>query len=185
MATAGKSYVVVDADEGTDPGGKAAIFPGTLQGFAHPLDAARYRNAAGSPKVLVIVRGRSSAGTSTARKCGRRPRRISAEDAREEHIRVTNSKHFGSRQTPVGSARRSGATASSQPLVPALSRTCGSAITGSASSPEASQQTMSMLSHPSAPGEDSVPVVGNTNCAAPAAFFTLYIRPDWPFPCQR
>lgn len=58
MATAGKPYVVEDAGEGADPGGETAIFPGTLRGLLDALDAARYRSAAGSPKMLVIVEGK-------------------------------------------------------------------------------------------------------------------------------
>ncbi len=33
------------------------MFPGTLTGLTNALDAARYRSAAGTPKVLLIVEG--------------------------------------------------------------------------------------------------------------------------------
>lgn len=58
MARAGKSYIVEDAERGTDPAGVSTPFPGTLAGLLDALDAGRYRSAAGSPKVVVIVEGK-------------------------------------------------------------------------------------------------------------------------------
>ena len=55
MAMAGKVYVVEDADPGASSGIPAGTFPGTLAGLLDALDAARYRSAAGTPKVLVIA----------------------------------------------------------------------------------------------------------------------------------
>lgn len=58
MATASKTYVVEDADAKAKSEIPAAVFRGTLQGLLDALDAARYRSAAGTPKVLVIVEGK-------------------------------------------------------------------------------------------------------------------------------
>lgn len=58
MATAGKTYVVEDADPGAKSKIPPAVFPGTLQGLLDALDAARYRSAAGTPKAVSIVQGR-------------------------------------------------------------------------------------------------------------------------------
>ena len=55
MATAGKTYIVEDAEQGAGTEGLGTPFPGTLQGLLDALDAARYRSAAGMPKVVVIV----------------------------------------------------------------------------------------------------------------------------------
>ncbi len=57
MATAGKTYVVEDADEDAPPTIPPGVFPGTLTGLVDALDAARYRSAAGTPKVLLIDEG--------------------------------------------------------------------------------------------------------------------------------
>jgi hypothetical protein len=59
MATAGKLYVVEDADPEARSGIPAGTFPGTLAGLLDALDAARYRSAAGTPKVLVIAAGKN------------------------------------------------------------------------------------------------------------------------------
>jgi hypothetical protein len=58
MATASKTYVVEDADKDARSKIPPGVFPGTLQGLLDALDAVRYRSAAGSPKVLVIVEGK-------------------------------------------------------------------------------------------------------------------------------
>jgi hypothetical protein len=58
MAMAGKVYVVEDADVGASSGIPAGTFPGTLAGLLDALDAARYRSAAGTPKVLAIAEGK-------------------------------------------------------------------------------------------------------------------------------
>jgi hypothetical protein len=58
MATVAKSYVVQDADQSAEPESRVGTFPGTLQGLLEALDSARYRSAAGTPKVLAIVEGR-------------------------------------------------------------------------------------------------------------------------------
>jgi hypothetical protein len=58
MAMAGKVYVVEDADPGASSGVPAGTFPGTLAGLLDALDAARYRSAAGTPKVLAIAEGK-------------------------------------------------------------------------------------------------------------------------------
>jgi hypothetical protein len=58
MTTAAKTYVVEDADESSDPKAVHTPFPGTLPGLLDALDAARYRSAAGTPKVVVIVEGK-------------------------------------------------------------------------------------------------------------------------------
>jgi hypothetical protein len=58
MATAGKTYVVEDADKNAGSDIPPGIFPGTLQGLLDALDAARYRSAAGTPKALIIVEGK-------------------------------------------------------------------------------------------------------------------------------
>jgi hypothetical protein len=58
MATATKTYVVEDAEESSDPKAVHTPFPGTLAGLLDALDAARYRSAAGTPKVVVIVAGK-------------------------------------------------------------------------------------------------------------------------------
>jgi hypothetical protein len=55
MASAAKTYVVEDADESAGSGIPPGVFPGTLQGLLDALDAARYRSAAGTPKVLIIA----------------------------------------------------------------------------------------------------------------------------------
>jgi hypothetical protein len=57
MATAAKTYGVEDADKDSEPKSTPGTFPGTLRGLLDALDAARYRSAAGTPKVLVIVEG--------------------------------------------------------------------------------------------------------------------------------
>ena len=59
MAMAGKVYVVEDADPGASSGIPAGTFPGTLAGLLDALDAARYRSAAGTPKVLAIAEGKN------------------------------------------------------------------------------------------------------------------------------
>ena len=58
MATATKTYVVEDAEASSDPTAVHTPFPGTLAGLLDALDAARYRSAAGAPKVVVIVEGK-------------------------------------------------------------------------------------------------------------------------------
>jgi hypothetical protein len=58
MTAAAKTYVVEDADESSDSKGVHTPFPGTLAGLLDALDAARYRSAAGTPKVVVIVEGK-------------------------------------------------------------------------------------------------------------------------------
>lgn len=58
MARAAKTYVVEDAEESSDPKAVHTPFPGTLAGLLDALDAARYRSAAGTPKVVVIVEGK-------------------------------------------------------------------------------------------------------------------------------
>ena len=58
MATAAKAYLVEDAEERSDPQTAHTPFPGTLAGLLDALGAARYRSAAGSPKVVVVVEGR-------------------------------------------------------------------------------------------------------------------------------
>ena len=55
MATAGKTYVVEDTDKSSNRKGARTPFPGTLRGLLDALDAALYRSAAGSQKVVVIV----------------------------------------------------------------------------------------------------------------------------------
>jgi hypothetical protein len=57
MAKAGKTYVVEDADESAPSKVPPGTFPGTLAGLIDALDAARYRSAAGTPKVLTLVEG--------------------------------------------------------------------------------------------------------------------------------
>jgi hypothetical protein len=57
MATAGKTYIVEDADADARSKIPPGVFPGTLQGLLDALDAGRYRSAAGTPKAVVIVRG--------------------------------------------------------------------------------------------------------------------------------
>ncbi len=57
MATDLKVYSVEDADPESSSGIPAGTFPGTLAGLLDALDAARYRSAAGTPKVLVIAEG--------------------------------------------------------------------------------------------------------------------------------
>lgn len=59
MATDLKVYTVEDADPESGSGIPAGTFPGTLAGLLDALDAARYRSAAGTPKVLVIAEGKS------------------------------------------------------------------------------------------------------------------------------
>jgi hypothetical protein len=58
MATAAKTYVVEDAEQSSNPKAAHTPFPGTLAGLVDALDAARYRSAAGTPKVVVIVEGK-------------------------------------------------------------------------------------------------------------------------------
>jgi len=58
MATAAKTYLVEDAEKSSDPRTAHTPFPGTLAGLLDALGAARYRSAAGTPKVVVIVEGR-------------------------------------------------------------------------------------------------------------------------------
>ena len=58
MATATKSYVVEDAENSSDPKAARTPFPGTLAGLLEALDAARYRSAAGTPKIVVVVEGK-------------------------------------------------------------------------------------------------------------------------------
>jgi hypothetical protein len=57
MATYAKTYLVEDAERGSEPESTPTVFPGTLQGLLDALDAARYRSAAGAPKAIVIVEG--------------------------------------------------------------------------------------------------------------------------------
>jgi hypothetical protein len=57
MASAAKTYLVEDADENAKSGNPSGVFPGTLAGLLDALDAAGYRRAAGTPKVLVIAEG--------------------------------------------------------------------------------------------------------------------------------
>jgi len=57
MATAAKTYLVEDAEERSDPKAGRTPFPGTLAGLLEALNAARYRSAAGTPKVVVIIEG--------------------------------------------------------------------------------------------------------------------------------
>jgi hypothetical protein len=59
MVTAGKVYVVEDADPEASSGIPPGTFPGTLAGLIDALDAARYRSAAGTPKALVIAEGKN------------------------------------------------------------------------------------------------------------------------------
>ena len=59
MANAAKTYVVEDADESAKSAIPPGVFPGTLAGLLDALDAARYRSAAGTPKVLVISEGKN------------------------------------------------------------------------------------------------------------------------------
>ena len=59
MGMAGKAYVVEDAGPEASSGIPAGTFPGTLAGLLDALDAARYRSAAGTPKVLVIAEGKN------------------------------------------------------------------------------------------------------------------------------
>jgi hypothetical protein len=59
MAKAGKVYVVEDADPEAGSGILAGTFPGTLAGLLDALDATTYRSAAGTPKVLVIAKGKN------------------------------------------------------------------------------------------------------------------------------
>ena len=58
MAASAKTYVVEDADKSSDPKTASTAFPGTLAGLLEALGAARYRSAAGTPKVVVIVEGK-------------------------------------------------------------------------------------------------------------------------------
>jgi hypothetical protein len=58
MSTAGKTYVVEDADKNARSKIPPGTFPGTLQGLLDALDAARYRSANGTPKALIIVEGK-------------------------------------------------------------------------------------------------------------------------------
>ena len=58
MVTAAKTYVVEDADKDSESKSTPGTFPGTLQGLIDALDAARFRSAAGTPKVLAIVEGK-------------------------------------------------------------------------------------------------------------------------------
>ena len=58
MATAVKTYVVDDAEKNSNAKAARTPFPVTLAGLLDALDAARYRSAAGTPKVVVIVEGK-------------------------------------------------------------------------------------------------------------------------------
>jgi hypothetical protein len=58
MAQAVKTYIVRDADVGGGGNLMARTFPGTLKGLTEALDDARFRSAAGAPKVVVVVEGR-------------------------------------------------------------------------------------------------------------------------------
>jgi hypothetical protein len=58
MATAAKTYVVEDAEKSPSPQAVHTPLPGTLAGLLDALDAARYRSAAGTPKVVVMVEGK-------------------------------------------------------------------------------------------------------------------------------
>jgi len=58
MVTAARTYVVEDAENSSDPEAVHTPFPGTLAGLLDALDAARYRSAAGTPKNVVIVKGK-------------------------------------------------------------------------------------------------------------------------------
>jgi hypothetical protein len=59
MATDLKVYSVEDADPEVSSGIPAGTFPGTLAGLLDALDAARFRSASGTPKVLVIAEGKN------------------------------------------------------------------------------------------------------------------------------
>ncbi len=56
-ATAGKTYVVEDADKDARSEIPPGVLPGTLQGLLDALDAALYRSAVGTPKAVVIAEG--------------------------------------------------------------------------------------------------------------------------------
>jgi hypothetical protein len=87
MATDLKVYSVEDADPESSSGIPAGTFPGTLAGLLDALDAARYRSAAGTPKVLVIAEGknrRSSGASRTATRPGRHPRPTSTLSRRTD-----------------------------------------------------------------------------------------------------
>ena len=58
MATAAKIYVVEDAEKSSSPKAARTPFPGTLAGLLDALAGVRYRSAAGTPKVVVIVVGK-------------------------------------------------------------------------------------------------------------------------------
>jgi hypothetical protein len=58
LATAGKQYLLEDAEMDSDPKSTTGTFPGTLRGLLDALDAARFRSATGTPKVVVIVEGK-------------------------------------------------------------------------------------------------------------------------------
>jgi len=48
----------MDADEDARSEIPPGVFPGTLQGLLDALDAARYRSAAGTAKVVLIIEGK-------------------------------------------------------------------------------------------------------------------------------
>lgn len=58
MATDAKAYVVEDAGKSPSPKTACTPYPGTLAGLLDALGAARYRSAAGTMKVVVIVGGK-------------------------------------------------------------------------------------------------------------------------------
>lgn len=58
MAEAAKVYIMRDANSGTRRNHMAGTFPGTLRGLTEALDDARYRSAAGPPKVVIVGTGK-------------------------------------------------------------------------------------------------------------------------------
>jgi hypothetical protein len=55
MATAGRAYVVRDADAASKPGEVTRVYPYTLQGLTTALDDARFHSYGGTPQVVAIL----------------------------------------------------------------------------------------------------------------------------------
>jgi hypothetical protein len=60
MAMGGRAYVVRADSEKTETGNVDKLYPYTLRGLTDALADARFRSAAGSPQVIVVIGEESS-----------------------------------------------------------------------------------------------------------------------------
>jgi hypothetical protein len=55
MTTAGRAYVVRDANAGTGPGTVTQVYAYTLQGLTTALEDACHRSITGTPQILAVM----------------------------------------------------------------------------------------------------------------------------------